>query len=65
VPDDLLLGNGRVVTMDPARPEASAVAIRHGRVVAVGADAEARAAVGPRVERIDLRRRPASPDLSE
>ncbi len=35
---DLLLVNGAVRTMDPARPEAAAVAIRQGRVVAVGAE---------------------------
>ncbi|CAA9569537.1 MAG: Exoenzymes regulatory protein AepA in lipid-linked oligosaccharide synthesis cluster [uncultured Thermomicrobiales bacterium] len=62
---DLLLLNGRVLTMDPARPEASAVAIRQGRIVAVGGDAETRAAAGPDVETVDLRGRTATPGLND
>ena len=62
---DLLLVNGRVLTMDPTRPEATAVAIRQGRVVAVGSDNEAREAAGPRVEVIDLRGRLATPGLND
>ena len=38
---DLLLTGGRVWTADPARPWAEAVAVRDGRVVFVGSDAEA------------------------
>ena len=38
---------GRIVTMDPARPRAEAMAIRDGRIVAVGTLAEARQAIGP------------------
>ena len=37
---------GEVVTMDVARPYAEAVAVREGRIVAVGASPEARAAIG-------------------
>ena len=37
---------GDVVTMDRARPYAEAVAVREGRIVAVGASQEARAAIG-------------------
>src|SRR5919199_789950 len=33
--------------MDPARPRARAVGIRQGRIVAVGTEAEVRAAMGP------------------
>ena len=36
---DLLLVNANVITMDPARPRASAVAVAGGRIVAVGDDA--------------------------
>lgn len=39
--------HGRLVTMDPARPHAEAMAVRRGRIVAVGTLAEARAAAGP------------------
>lgn len=38
---------GSVVTMDPARPRAEALAVRDGRIAAVGTLAEARAAAGP------------------
>lgn len=62
---DLLLVNGRVRTMDPAQPEATAVAIRSGRVVAVGADAAVRAAVPPATTTIDLRGRTATPGLND
>jgi len=33
---DLLIQNARVITLDPARPGASAVLVRNGRIVAVG-----------------------------
>jgi hypothetical protein len=36
---DLLLANANVITMDPARPRASAVAVAGGRIAAVGDDA--------------------------
>jgi hypothetical protein len=62
---NLLLVNGRVRTMDPARPEVTAVAIRFGRVVAVGSDAEARASVPPGTPAIDLRGRTATPGLND
>ncbi len=41
---DLLLISGRVITMDPAQPLADAVAVRGGRIVASGSEAECRAA---------------------
>lgn len=41
--DELLLVNARVFTADPLRPWAEALAVRDGRVVAVGTDAELRA----------------------
>ncbi len=33
---DLVLANANVITMDPARPRAQAVAIKGGRIVGVG-----------------------------
>jgi predicted amidohydrolase YtcJ len=66
MPGDLLLTNGRVVTMNPARPNASVVAIRQGRVISVGDDVdEGRATAGPRAETIDLRGRTATPGLND
>jgi len=37
---EVLLTNGRIVTLDPACPEARALAIRNGRVLAAGKEAE-------------------------
>ena len=39
---DVVLVNADVVTMDPARPRAEGVAVKSGRIVAVGSDAEVR-----------------------
>jgi predicted amidohydrolase YtcJ len=65
MPADLLLVNGRVRTMDPARPMASAVARRLGRVVSVGDDDGARAAAPPDAPAIDLAGRTATPGLND
>jgi predicted amidohydrolase YtcJ len=46
-PADLLLTGGAVITLDPARPRATAVAVRGGRIVAVGSDADVSAFRGP------------------
>src|SRR5438874_13752721 len=50
---DLALVNGRVWTVDPARPEAQAVACWHGRILKVGSDAEVKALAGPQTKVID------------
>lgn len=61
---DVVLVNGRVRTMDAAQPEASAVAIRLGRIAFVGDDAGARAAA-PGAAVIDLAGRTATPGLND
>ncbi len=61
----LILYNGSIHTMDPAKPVASAVACAGGRIIAVGSYAEARAAAGPGCEGIDLRGRTAIPGLTD
>jgi predicted amidohydrolase YtcJ len=48
---DLVVVNARVYTADPARPKASALAVRAGRILAVGDDVSAYAGAGTR--RID------------
>src|SRR5688500_19632254 len=35
---DLIVRNARVITMDPARPRAEALAVKDGRFIAVGSD---------------------------
>lgn len=43
---DLVVRGGKIVTLDPTRPEAEAVAIRDGRIVAVGDEADVASLVG-------------------
>jgi predicted amidohydrolase YtcJ len=61
-PDTIVTG-GNVVTMDPARPHAQAFAIRDGRIVAVGDDAEIARLAGTATRRIDLGGRTMVPGL--
>jgi predicted amidohydrolase YtcJ len=44
---DLALVNGRLITMEPAQPEAEAALVRGGRIALVGTTREVRAAAGP------------------
>lgn len=62
-PADLLLLHGRIYTVDAAKPWAEAVAVRHGRVLAVGSDADIARLGGAKTERIDLRGRLLTPGL--
>ncbi|GIU99787.1 MAG: amidohydrolase [Actinomycetota bacterium] len=64
-PADLALVNGAVYTVDAARRWARAVAVRDGRIVAVGTDAEIRELVGPRTEVIDLAGRMLLPGFQD
>ncbi|MGW0877307.1 amidohydrolase [Streptomyces sp. NPDC002740] len=52
-PADLVLTGGPVHTVDPARSRATAVAVRGGRITAVGHD-EVHALIGPGTEVVDL-----------
>ncbi len=52
--NELFLVNGNFHTQDPAYPQATAVAIRDGRVWAVGSDEEIRALARPGAQMIDL-----------
>ena len=60
---DLVLVNGKVITVDPRDRVAQAVAVRAGSIVAVGSDAEVRAWIGPSTRIVDLRGRTATPGL--
>ena len=51
---DLILHHGVVLTLDPALPAATAVAIRGDRIVAVGTDADVRRLAGDKTRSIDL-----------
>src|SRR5436190_13911338 len=60
---EILLLGGKVLTVDPSFSIAEAIAVRGDRIVAVGSNAEARAAVGPDARVIDLRGRTVVPGL--
>jgi hypothetical protein len=62
---DLILMNGRVTTLDEARPEASALAVRGGRILAVGDEARVRALAGPSTRLIDAGGRRVIPGLND
>ncbi|WP_396626051.1 amidohydrolase family protein, partial [Luteitalea sp.] len=64
-PADLIVTNARVYTVDPARPEAQAVAVRGDRVVAVGTSAEVQALRGPSTAVIDAGGRAVIPGLHD
>jgi predicted amidohydrolase YtcJ len=51
---DLILRGGKIVTLDPARPEAEALAVRDGKIVAVGASEEIDRYRGRETEVVDL-----------
>jgi predicted amidohydrolase YtcJ len=50
---DMIVANGRVLTMDDGHPRAEAVAISNGRIAAVGTDSEIAAFKGPHTVLID------------
>jgi predicted amidohydrolase YtcJ len=62
-PADRVLVNGNILTVDAQDSIAKAIAIRNGRIVAVGTDAEIEALTGPDTERIDLAGLTATPGL--
>ena len=64
-PADLILRNGKVVTLDSAQPEVHAIAIRNGRIVAVGTGAESPRLKGPSTRIIDLGGKLAIPGFIE
>jgi len=62
---DLVLTNGRIVTVDETRPEAEAVAMRGDTIAAVGTNAEIQKLVGPNTTVIDLKGQLAIPGFIE
>jgi len=62
---DVILYNGRVYSGQPENPEAAAIAIRDGRILAVGADREVMALAGKQTRRIDLTRRRVLPGFND
>ena len=64
-PADLVLVNGKVVTVDDALPEAQALAVKDGRILAVGSSEEIQAYVGKATRVVDLEGRLAIPGFIE
>lgn len=62
---DLILFNGQFHTVDREKPLASAVAIKDGRFVAVGNDAEAMALKGNVTQVVDMKGRCVIPGLND
>jgi predicted amidohydrolase YtcJ len=60
---DRALVNGNILTVDASDSVMQALAIRDGRIVAVGTNAEIGALVGPQTDLIDLQGRTATPGL--
>lgn len=62
---DLILHNGRFHTVDRDNPTATAVAIKDGKFLAVGNDAEAMLHRGSATQVIDLQKRTVIPGLND
>ncbi|WP_330255997.1 amidohydrolase family protein [Nocardia sp. NBC_00565] len=62
-PADLILRNANVITVDEGLPRAAALAIRAGRLVAVGSESDASAFAGPQTKVVDLGGRTIIPGL--
>ena len=60
---DLILHHGLITTLDRSNPAASAVAVKDGRFLAVGHDAEIMALKGPETKVIDLKGKRVLPGL--
>ncbi len=62
---DIIITNGRVLTMNPDQPRAQAVALAQGRIIAVGMDADVTMLAGPQCRVIDAQGRTVLPGLIE
>lgn len=62
---EVLFINGTIITLNPHRPYARAAACRGGRWLVVGSEDEARAAVGPVADVVDLGGRTAIPGMTD
>src|SRR5439155_8013076 len=62
-PPDLILSNGKIITVDERFTLAQAIAVRGDRIVAVGSNQDITRLAGPDTKRIDLRGRAVTPGL--
>ena len=64
-PADLILTNGKIITVDPAFTIAQAIAIAGDRILAVGPDAAMAAMAGPATRVIDLKGKAVIPGITD
>ena len=62
---DLILYNGKLHTQDPQIPQASAIALRDGRILALGNDTEIRDLANSRTKQVNLEERRVLPGLTD
>ena len=60
---DVIFHNGQFTTLDKSKPVASAVAVKDGKFVAVGSNAEVMALAGSNTRKVDMKGRSALPGL--
>src|SRR6476469_1409579 len=64
-PADLVLTNGRIVTVEDARPEVEALAVSGDKIMALRSAAEITPMIGPNTKVVDLRGQLAIPGFIE
>ena len=64
-PADLILTNGKIITVDPAFTIAQAIAIAGDRILAVGPDAAMAAMAGPATRVVDLKGKAVIPGITD
>ena len=60
---DLVLTNGKVLTVDANDSVVQAIAVANGTIIAAGSAADVGAFIGPRTRVVDLRGRAVTPGL--
>ena len=64
-PADLVIVNGKVLTLNSASTRASAVAVKDGKFVAIGSDTDIRKRIGPQTRTLDAGGKSVIPGLIE
>lgn len=62
---DVIFHNGQITTLNRSQPVANAVAVKDGKFIAVGTDAEVLALAGSGTRKIDLQKRSVLPGLCD
>jgi len=64
-PADLVLLDGKILTLEPETPQVEALAVKGNTVIALGPSSEIRSYIGPETEVLELNGRLATPGLIE